>query len=149
MRHVQWTQAEFDALKTARTYIELREIAEVVLIRFGRPVAQVCGPISTGGLGTVAENTARLDVTIETLINEGEKIFDQIPFEEPISRICSERNRDSYDWMILYEFYQPLFIKGYINKMYFLPGWQRSIGATWEREQAVERGFEIIDIQDI
>jgi hypothetical protein len=44
---------------------------------------------------------------------------------------------------ILEIFYKGLFDSGYIDEVYFLPDWQSSIGASWERKTIADFGIKI------
>lgn len=138
-----WTAEDWRSLQEAQTYGDLLKIAFVVAKRMPQPLGQVCGPISTGGRGSIAENMRAINESIEKLNNDGIHIFDQIPFEDPMRRIrTSLVNR--YPAQLLEEFYLALFESGLIKTLYFLPGWKSSMGATWEHEQAKRLGINII-----
>ncbi len=97
----------------------------------------VCGPITTGGFGHPGYNVLLFNHAIELLSIEGRPMFNQIPYEFQLARLESEwkkENEDDYCHPILTEFYQPLFETGLFTRAWFLPGWQRSVGATWEHE---------------
>lgn len=60
--HEHWTDSERELLETARlrgTFADLAAIALTILPRLPKPVGQVCGPISTGGLGSIEANLVR------------------------------------------------------------------------------------------
>ena len=84
------------------------------------------------------------------LINQGINIFDQAPFEEPMQRIKAESGKSvrESNQELLDKFYLLLFQSGLITTFYFLPGWESSFGASWERRQAKELGIEIIDLPE-
>ncbi len=105
------------------------------------PVVQVCGPITTGGHGSVAANIAALRTAIEYLQAHNIAVFDQTKYEEPFKRILD--NSRSYDERVLHEFYEPLFVNGHINELVFLPRWQSSFGARWEHERGKVHGLAI------
>ena len=107
----------------------------------------VCGPISTGGAGSLEANIERFNEAIFTLENLGQKIFNQIPFEKAIGRLHVP-GEDGYDWNILYHFYEPIFESGSIRRKFFIPGWESSVGATWERKQAAQLNIEVIDLAE-
>ena len=46
-----------------------------------------------------------------------------------------------YCWPILQEFYLPLFEARHFEMFHFIYGYEDSIGARWEHDQCVERGF--------
>lgn len=86
-----WKQEHYDKLETALTYKDLFTIAEDVLRKMPSPIGQVCGPISTGGAGSVEKNLKRFEKTIIELQQQGIEIFDQVPFEIPMQRIKNLR----------------------------------------------------------
>lgn len=135
------------AMQSVKTYAELGQIALKVLRKMREairplPVGQVCGPITTGGLGSIEANLKNFGQWVRKLQSDGLAIFDQIPFEEHMFRIweANDRNDDS---TLLEDFYQPIFKSGLITTLYFIPGWAGSNGATWEHRQAVQLGMEI------
>lgn len=138
-----WQQEHFDKLETASTYKELFNIAEAVLKRMHPPVGQVCGPISTGGAGSVQKNLKRFEKAIKNLQQQGIEIFNQIPFEIPMQRIKQSREYEHYDDLLLHDFYLPIFESKLIHTLYFLPDWKSSTGAQWEHEQASRLGLKI------
>jgi hypothetical protein len=101
-----------------------------------QPITQMCGPISTGGKGSVEENIKEFDKAIFFFIDKGEYVFDQIPFQDAMVRLKKEVADDEYDQRILTEFYLPIFKSGKIKELKFLPGWESSRGARWEHQQA-------------
>lgn len=135
-----WTIKDVQALETAKNHGDLLIIALRVLDRMPQPIVQICGPISTGGKGSIEENIAEFNKAISYFIGMGENVFDQMPFQDAMVRLKKEVI-DAYDERILFEFYQPIFKSGKIKKMKFLPDWESSRGATWEHEQ-----IEILNI---
>ncbi len=144
MNYKYWEPGDYILLENARNYYDLQKIAMSVIERMPQPVIQVCGPISTGGLGSVEKNLELFEVTIENLSKEGVKIFNQIPFEVPIQNIRSNTEQAGYDMDLLNQFYLPLFESGHISEFYFLPDWQTSFGSKWEHEQAERLGIKIL-----
>ncbi|MCR4283894.1 MAG: DUF4406 domain-containing protein [Parcubacteria group bacterium] len=138
-----WDQEHFDKLETSLTYKDLFTIAEDVLRKMPPPVGQVCGPISTGGAGSVEKNLKRFEEAIINLQQQGIEIFDQVPFEVPMQRIKNLRECGDYDNSLLYDFYLPIFESKLIHRLYFLPDWESSTGAKWEHEQALRLGLDI------
>lgn len=138
-----WEEEDVEQLAHARTFEDLRQIATRVLRRMPQPIAQVCGPISTGSTGTIGENLERLHGAIEKLKANGVSVFNQVPFEMPMQRIKSYRP-DAGNVTLLNEFYLPLFKSRFVDTLYFLPGWESSQGASWEHEQALRLGLDIV-----
>jgi len=141
-----WTEEDHQRVNNASEFRQLAEIGLVVMSRMPQPISQVCGPLSTGGRGSFAENAKLFHVAIKALRERGHNVFDQMIFETAIRRIVLSWNGNGYCMPILTDFYEPLFRSGMVKKKCFLPDWQSSYGARWEREKAVELGIEIFDI---
>ena len=78
MDEYYWTPADFEKLKNARTMSECLVIAMEVLDRMPQPVVMVSGPISTGGKGSVEENTRAFADAIRLLRVSGKTVFQKI-----------------------------------------------------------------------
>lgn len=99
-------------------------------------IAQVCGPISTGGTGSRDLNCLVFRLVIKHLQARGLVVFDQMPFQDRIVALSARYARENggaYDQRILREFYGPLFRSGKVTDVHFLPGSESSTGAMWER----------------
>jgi hypothetical protein len=138
-----WTEEDKIALKAAQFFPDLAGIALRVLARMPKPIAHVCGPISTGGVGSIKGNLAVFDATIDYLIAQGINVFDQVPFEVPVFRIIGAKRGSRENNMLLNQFYLPIFESGHVSKLYFIHGWESSEGANWEHRQAQRLGMEI------
>ncbi len=138
-----WTEEDILALEQADSTTQMLEIGMKVLNRMPQPIVQVCGPISTGGRGSIIENLVAFNEQIVFLQSEGKTVFDQMPFEAPMQRIKTTLPPNEYAVTLLDDFYLPLFKTGLIKKMYFMPDWESSRGARWEHEQAKLMGIEI------
>jgi hypothetical protein len=136
-----------DKFHTAESFEDLADIAVDILREMdksGKPIVQICGPISTGGLGSLEKNLTRFEKSIETAIKNGLQVFNQAPFEEAIRRISVKYPKtDGYCLAILDVFYKKVFESGYIKTALFLPDWQSSKGATWERELVSGLGLQV------
>jgi len=135
-------------IQKATTFGELADIAIRVLKRMVQPVSMVCGPISTGGTGSVEKNLERFHRAIRFLRYQGITVFSQLPFE---NKIFEMKTWPAYkgDSCLLKELYLPMFESGLINSFYFLPDWETSNGASWEHVQAKRLGIRIIYYEDI
>jgi hypothetical protein len=131
-----WTQSEFDELHHIGSFAESLNLAKRIIDRIGRPLVQVCGPLSSGGRGSFEANVEVLCRAIR-IVAERNLVFDQRPFQIPflkLREIAMSRGHD--DRMDLLEaFYLPLFKSGKIVQLYFVPAWYTSIGTRWEWEQ--------------
>lgn len=145
-----YTQADYDAIEIADTCTVLLPLAMKILGRMKaakcHDIIQVCGPISTGGKGSVAENIAAIDTAICELVERGHSVFNQMPFEGAMERVHKKwqaEGRTTYCQPILDDFYLPILKSGLVRTLAFLPGWQTSTGAQWEHLQAKELGILI------
>lgn len=138
------TKAEIKKIKESKTFYELVVVGRGILNRMNGPVAQVCGPISTGGNSSVKENLNIFTETIESLTKKGISVFNQLPFERAFDKIMRNYKTSGYDIPILEEFYGPIFESGKIKNVYFLPGWKKSVGARWEYNYAKRLGIKTI-----
>ncbi len=128
------------------TYEDLVRHAKQQISDMDKGAEIVCGPITTGGFGHPGYNTLLFNHAIELLLVEGRPIFNQIPYEFQLARLESEWkgvNGNGYCHPILTEFYQPLFESNLFTRAWFLPGWERSTGATWEHTLLSSMGCAI------
>jgi hypothetical protein len=137
-----WENKDYEALQKAQDFKDLYKIAHRIFARMPEGIGQVCGPIATGGLGSVAANLEKFDETVRTLQAEGKVLFDQMPFEWPMQEI-KKKVTDGAN-TILQDFYLPLFESGKIKTLYFIKGWETSYGANWEHDQAKRLGIDIV-----
>jgi hypothetical protein len=133
-----------------KTFNELAQIAANELEKIGDCVV-ICGPISTGGFGNVQANIDALNKTVRYFRGCGHVVFDNLIFEVHIARLMQDwkkKGNTGYCTPILEDFYQIVYQTGYIKKAFFLPNWETSFGATWERENLPKWDIEIVDISD-
>ena len=142
MRHHYWRSTDFEQVNHAQSYDDLLEVALRVIERTPAPIHQVCGPISTGGRGSVQANLEEFDRAIE-YFSQHVNVFDQMPFEHPMQRLKKTEDRDLMD-----VFYKPIFSSGEIDTLLFLPGWRSSTGARTEWEWADEHGIDKIELPE-
>ncbi len=143
-RHLM-TEKHFVGIQAAKDHYALCCVAKDVLGLLPDPVGMVCGPISTGGFGSVEANIQRFNEAIDSLLMLKIVVFDQTPFEPKLAEL-HQPDESGYDWRILNHFYEPIFQTGKIKRKFFIPGWQSSVGARWEREQATTLGIQIVDL---
>lgn len=136
-----------DKLDSAETFEELADIGIKMLEKLslsGKPIVEICGPISTGGLGSIKDNIKLLEKAIEIANRKGLQVFNQAPFESAMARLSKKYPLvDGYCVAILEIFYRRIFESGLIKKALFLPDWQSSKGATWERNVTKSLGIEV------
>ena len=139
-----WTEEDFKNLGEVKSFSEMYAIAETILSRMPASVDQVCGPITTGGLGSIELNLNHLNDSVKKLQDEGVDVFDQLPFEKTIHRIFGDTTLAQGHQDILNDFYKPIFESGRITTLYFVSGWQSSKGAQWEHAQAINLSIRIV-----
>lgn len=137
-----WTARVYQDVKTSKTFFELSCIAIRILRRMPQPIGQVCGPITTGGLGSTRKNI-QLFRRIIKKIGRKYNIFDQMPFEEHFQRIIKTKHFKNEN-QLLQEFYFPIFNSGFVETLYFVYGWETSFGARWEKKQGKRLGLKIV-----
>ncbi len=136
----------------ADSFADLVPIALTELQKFGAGAEVVCGPISTGGRGSLEKNFEVFGATIKGLQREGRPIFSQVPYEERIFFFRTRWQQEDlsregqYYMPILTEFYHPLIRSGLIKAGHFIPGWESSFGARWERTELKSMGAKINDL---
>ncbi|MBU1046401.1 DUF4406 domain-containing protein [Patescibacteria group bacterium] len=138
-----YTTRELQLLKEIDRSEDLLNIAWGILNRIPQPIEIVCGPISTGGKGSIEANMSYLNEWISELQKKGHNVFSQIPFEDPMHKMIKLFKTKGYPNWILNDFYLPIFKSGLIKKFNFIPGWQSSTGACWEYGQAQKIGIEV------
>jgi hypothetical protein len=148
-----YTEEDFLLINQASSFKGLCVAALRVLSRMTGNIIQVCGPISTGGVGSVEGNIKKLQETIIGLSERGFVVFDQMPLEQKISELVliwkKENPAEKYCHPILEDLYKPIFESGFIKELWFLPDWQSSHGAKWERLQAKRLNIKIVDIESL
>ncbi len=126
----------------ARSFAELAGFATIELSKFPEQAEIVCGPITTGGQGSIEKNLEVFTGAIKGLIRQGRPVFNQMPYETALFRLRAEHdersgrdpNDKTYNTVVLDEFYLPLFMTRQFSRAWFLPGWRSSQGARWERQ---------------
>jgi hypothetical protein len=144
--HDHWTHAEAGMLEQAKTFEDLADIAIIILARMkkhGKPIIQICGPMSTGGFGNLADNMQLFQYALDVATDMGLTVFNQLPFQDAMIRISGWEPRKPYCRPILEVFYRRIFESGFISQTLFMPDWQSSYGARWERELVTKLGIII------
>lgn len=138
-----WTENDFQDLQNAETIQDVFKVAQRVISRMPDTLAQVCGPVTSGGKGSIEENLKHFSHIIKELQEQSFHIFDQMPFEETFQRIAYSKTSSQHHDDILSNFYEPIFLLGKIKALYFIPGWETSKGSNWEYAKGQELGLEI------
>lgn len=145
------SNGEKKLIESSISFGELAKIALGLITKLPQPLAQVSGPISTGGKGDVKENLKEFDDLIKLLKSNNINVFDQVPFENTIGKIKDvwhKEGNDGYCMPILEDFYRPIIKSGHIKYFFFLPDWETSYGAKWERKECKQHNVRIIDLPE-
>jgi hypothetical protein len=138
-----WTDEELKALDGLGCFPTARQYAIGIIARLRKEhgeVVQICGPMTTGGLGSLERNMDRFGHAIAQARINGRRVFNQMPFQSVIIRITNHHDGGKYRYDILTDFYEWLFRSGHLTHALFLPGWEDSVGARIERGYAKQYG---------
>ena len=129
----------------AKTYGGLAPIALDILGSMPNPIGQVCGPLTSGGKGSIEANLKVFDQTIRKLQGNGKIIFNQLPFEKTLEKLWTNDARayEEKNMDLLENFYAPIFESGKVKTSYFIYDWKNSFGATWEHKKVTSLGLNI------
>jgi hypothetical protein len=152
IHYSNWTEQDRVAIAQAITFNRLADIAVGIIDRTSGCLNMVSGAISSGP-GNIEDKLNLFRATIEYKADvENLAMFSQIPFEDKMRELVEiwriQSGNNGYCWPLLYEFYQRVFFTKRIVKMHFMPGWNVSIGAKWEREACRNLGIAILDIPE-
>lgn len=134
--------------KTAATFSALAQVALTELEAFGGKAEIVCGPISTGGHGTVLANLLVFNHAIEVLVESGRPVWSQVPYEAGLAALhvaWEKEHPGEYCMPIMTEFYWPLLQPHLVRRAWFLGGergWKTSTGAQMEWDRLGKLGIE-------
>ena len=144
-----WTPEFIQAVANAESFETLAEIAIKMLDQMsqeGKPIVEICGPISTGGEGDLLKNIKKFELAIKRALENNLLVFNVGPFESAIQKLKKKYPiTDGYCLAILDTFYLTIFKSGYIKQALFLADWQSSKGACWERETLSKLNIPIAD----
>jgi hypothetical protein len=121
----------------------MRKIAFATIKRARGPVIMVCGPITTGGLGSIKKNVTAFKNAIRRVSSSGKNVFSQMPFEPHMWRIMKTPYYKGR-LHLLKTFYLPIFESGMLVELHFMRRSKTSYGARWEHAQALRLGIRII-----
>jgi hypothetical protein len=143
-----WQESDMEEIGKVMRFRDLVPIAFKVMDRMPPGGAEmVCGPITSGGLGSSEKNLAVLDSYIRKLTGEGHVVFSQLNFEKRMAELKAIPGNT--DEKLLIDFYQPIFRSGRLIILNFAPNWQTSFGARWERKQAERFNIAINDLESL
>ncbi len=147
-----YTRKILKQIASATDYKSLNSIGMNILMAMlhehpFKPIAMICGPISTGGKGSRNENLKIFSRAIDRASAGGLFVFSQMPFENDMERIYKS-NQNLQGTRLLEEFYLPMFNSGLIKLLCFIPDWEHSVGARWKHEQAEVLHIPRIDLSD-
>ena len=108
-----WTATQVAQVNALQSNGEMADFAIAMLATMPQPVCQVCGPITTGGRGSIEENLKVLDYAIRYLRAQGRSVFDQQPYQATMQRL--KALQPDYHSAVLNEFYLPVFRAGHIT----------------------------------
>lgn len=142
-----WTDEELAYLERIERLGEAADFAIGILKHLAQEgrVHQVCGPMTTGGLGCLEKNMERFQRAIATARQNDLIVFNQIPFQNVIIRITDHHRSTRYNEAILTDFYGPIFASGLVQVLLFLPDWTTSRGAHWEYQRGLVCGLLLND----
>ncbi len=144
-----WTADDLAACAEMDTLFGLARLAIAMLDRLKLEtkcdrIYQICGPMSTGGLGNLQDNMILFKEAIVVAREKGWIVFNQVPFQDAMIRIVKYYERKDYAQEILDEFYLPVFESHRIACAPFIPYWHTSKGAAWEREKVGSLGHIMV-----
>lgn len=145
-----WTERDLVRINEATQLSQVLEVCLTVIGRIPIPVAMVSGPITTGGFGSLEKNLKVFGAVIDELTKRGHHVFSQMPaegFMVQLWRNWQVDGQESYCWPLLDNFYRPLFRSRKIHTMFFIPGWDQSVGASWEYDECGKVGIQRIKLQ--
>lgn len=142
-----WSEIEIATLSGITSFDEMVPVGIGILQRMFKPgsrIVQICGPMSTGGKGSLEANMAYFQKAMDVASEKGLHVFDQTPFQDAMIRLAAEHEaRREYCVEILHVFYRGIFKSGLISELMFLPDWESSVGSRWEREEAAALGIAV------
>lgn len=139
-----WRENDWKDLEKVENVADLYAIATRIISRMEKPLIQVCGPVGSGGLGSIEKNLEVFNNAIIKLQEKGLHVFDQMPFEDQMQNLKKKISTEKIVKDILNDFYLPIFKSGAISAFYFLSNWKTSFGANWEHEEAKKLGIKIV-----
>lgn len=144
--HRYLTNLDYKAFEASETFHDLLDVALRIAERMPKPLVQISGPITTGGAGSPEANIERIKKAKQVLEDRGFNVFDYLVFEKELIRVQDKLyGNERYCIELLEIFFKGIFDSGHISTVFFLPDWQSSTGASWERKAVIERKLEIVE----
>lgn len=147
-----WEDQHIQRAKSAEDFALLGQLICEVAEKMPKPLFMISGPMTTGGLGSYSKNILLFQHAIDEASKEGVHVFNQTMLEEHLQRLVRNWRLDNPDSEycnhVLTDVYETLLASGYIQGVYFIPGWDTSRGARWEREAAERFNIAIHDYPD-
>ena len=143
---IQLDEQELGALESAHRFDDVAKIAITMLARHrheGQNVSMICGPMTTGGCGSFEANMEHFRKSVKVAVRYGLFVFDQTLFQDAMIRISNWKSGAAYPQDVLEIFYRNIFESGHVDKLIFLPDWESSKGARWERSIAADLNLPI------
>lgn len=143
-------QSEIARIGESGTFTKLANVAIRELCKSGASQI-VCGPITSGGFGSKDKNLQAFIQTIDALTGMDFPIFNQVLYEPALWQLTDTAQKAGADFSemhpILEDFYRPLFMTRRFKAAWFIPGWESSKGATWERNLLGSLGAQFYDLR--
>ena len=142
------TSEERQAVKKTGSFDQIADYAIAVLARMPQPICELCGPTSTGGFGCPKKNILLFDRCVKELRIRDLNPFDQVPLQDGFDHLVLKwyaAGNTGYCMPILETVYRRIFESGHVTRAYFLPGWEKSFGTTFERNLVTRLGIEVIE----
>lgn len=146
---------ELAFIKTMPPYTQMAHVAMASLLRLPEDVLrlEICGPISSGGKGSIEANLSEFHDVITAFDDLGYAVFDQMPYEHIIQEMKAKDTEtigiDNAKIKLLEEFYRPIFASKAINTFVFMPDWHSSHGARWENERGKEYSIPRLELREL
>lgn len=110
----------------------------------GRPVVQLSGPMTTGGLGNPDLNFRLYREAVRHAYDRMVNVHDVTAYKAPLDHLCGQLPMGNpYPWDLLNDFYAPMFQSQYVTHLWLLPGWNTSTGSAFEVVEASMNGVRV------
>lgn len=141
-----WGPQHILQAEKASKLAHLGDLAVEIAGNMPKPLFMISGPMTTGGMGEYAKNIILFQHTIDEAVRAGVNVFNQTMLDEHLQRLVRawyiQNPTEEYCDEVLTDVYELLMQSGHVRGVYFLPDWQTSRGARWEREAGERMGLE-------